>query len=174
MEFKRITRTDDPLYARAIALYHDSFPLHEQREALSQAQILNQNAYHFDAICDNGEFIGEILYWDIGGFFYIEHFCIEPAMRNRRYGQKILSALQTTPLILEIDPPVDEISIRRKRFYERSGFVENPYPHVQLPFHRGDVEHALVVMSAPRMLSEKEYAHFNEYLQDTVMKDVYH
>lgn len=126
MEFKRITRTDDPLYERAIALYHISFPAHEQREALSQAQILNQSAYHFDVICDNGEFIGEILYWDIGGCFYIEHFCIEPEMRNRRYGQKILSALQTTPLILEIDPPIDAISLRRKHFYERCGFVENP------------------------------------------------
>ena len=173
MEFKRITRTDDPLYERAIALYHISFPAHEQREALSQAQILNQNAYHFDAICDNGEFIGEILYWDIGGFFYIEHFCIEPAMRNRRYGQKILSALQTTPLILEIDPPVDAISLRRKHFYERCGFVENPYPHVHPPYHAGSAGHALVVMSAPRGLSDMEYAHFNEYLQDTVMKDVY-
>ena len=173
MEFKRITRTDDPLYERAIALYHISFPAHEQREALSQAQILNRSAYHFDAICDNGEFIGEILYWDIGGFFYIEHFCIEPAMRNRRYGQKILSALQTTPLILEIDPPIDEISIRRKRFYERSGFVENPYPHVQLPYHRGGAEHRLVIMSRPRTLSRSEYEGINEYLHNTVMKDVY-
>ena len=29
-------------------------------------------------------------------------------------------------MILEIDPPVDDISIRRRGFYERSGFVENP------------------------------------------------
>ena len=62
MEFKRITRTDDPLYARAIALYHDSFPLHEQREALSQSRILENDAYHFNVICDNGVFVGEILY----------------------------------------------------------------------------------------------------------------
>ena len=82
MEFKRITRTDDPLYARAIALYHDSFPLHEQREALSQSRILENDAYHFNVICDNGAFVGEILYWAIGDFFYIEHFCIDLAVRN--------------------------------------------------------------------------------------------
>lgn len=173
MEFKRITRTDDPLYARAIALYHDSFPLHEQREALSQSRILENDAYHFNVICDNGAFVGEILYWAIGDFFYIEHFCIDLAVRNKSYGQKTLSALQNTPLVLEIDPPVDAISLRRKHFYERCGFVENPYPHVHPPYHAGSAGHALVVMSAPRGLSEKEYAHFNEYLHNTVMKDVY-
>ena len=173
MEFKRITRTDDPLYARAIALYHDSFPLHEQREALSQSRILENDAYHFNVICDNGAFVGEILYWAIGDFFYIEHFCIDLAVRNKGYGQKTLSALQNTPLVLEIDPPIDEISIRRKRFYERSGFVENPYPHVQLPYHRGGAEHRLVIMSRPRTLSRNEYEGINEYLHNTVMKDVY-
>lgn len=173
MEFKRITRTDDPLYARAIALYHDSFPLHEQREALSQSRILENDAYHFNVICDNGAFVGEILYWAIGDFFYIEHFCIDLAVRNKGYGQKTLSALQNTPLVLEIDPPIDEISIRRKRFYERSGFVENPYPHVQLPYHRGGAEHRLVIMSRPRTLSRSEYEGINEYLHNTVMKDVY-
>lgn len=173
MEIKRITRIDDPLYARAIALYHDSFPLHEQREALSQSRILENDAYHFNVICDNGAFVGEILYWAIGDFFYIEHFCIDPAVRNKGYGQKILSALQNTPLVLEIDPPIDEISIRRKRFYERSGFVENPYPHVQLPYHRGGAEHRLVIMSRPRTLSRSEYEGINEYLHNTVMKDVY-
>lgn len=65
------------------------------------------------------KFIGEILYWDIGGVYYIEHFCVLPAMRNKHYGQRILNAYQHIPLILEIDPPIDEVSIRRKRFYER-------------------------------------------------------
>lgn len=173
MEFKRITRTDDPLYARAIALYHDSFPLHEQREALSQSRILENDAYHFNVICDNGAFVGEILYWAIGDFFYIEHFCIDLAVRNKGYGQKTLSALQNTPLVLEIDPPIDAISLRRKHFYERCGFVENPYPHVQLPYHRGGAEHRLVIMSRPRTLSRSEYEGINEYLHNTVMKDVY-
>ena len=103
MEIRRITQTSDPLYEQAMALYTISFPFHEQRQALSQSQILQQDAYHFDVICDNGEFVGEILYWDIGNALYIEHFCVSPAMRNRHYGQRILSAYQSTPLILEID-----------------------------------------------------------------------
>ena len=35
----------------------------------------------------------------------------------------------------EIDPPTGDISRRRKGFYERGGFVENPYPHIRPPYH---------------------------------------
>ena len=173
MEIHRITQTSDPLYPKALQLYGISFSLHEQREKASQTEILENPAYHLDVICDNGEFVGEILYWDIGGAFYIEHFCVLPAMRNRHYGQKILNAYQSVPLILEIDPPVDEISIRRKGFYERCGFVENPYAHVHPPYHHGNTGHELVIMSSPEKLKPNEYDRFYRYLQSTVMKNVY-
>ena len=173
MNIERITSTTHPLYQKAMKLYSISFPAHEQREIRSQNQILTQDAYHFDIVCDRGEFIGEILYWEVAGFFYIEHFCVLPAMRNKHYGQKILNAYQQTPLILEIDPPVDEISIRRKGFYERCGFVENPYRHIHPPYHADHRGHELVIMSLPRMLEADEYACFNHYLQGTVMRDVY-
>ena len=173
MEFHRITQPDDPLYQKAIDLYKISFPSHEQREKTSQLQILQQDAYHFDIICDNGEFVGEILYWEVAGFLYIEHFCILPAMRNKHYGQKILNAYHSTPLILEIDPPVDEISIRRKGFYERCGFVENLYRHIHPPYHTENHGHELIIMSSPKMLEANEYACFNHFLREIVMKDAY-
>lgn len=173
MEIRRITQTSDPLYEQAMALYTISFPFHEQRQALSQSQILQQDAYHFDVICDNGEFVGEILYWDIGNALYIEHFCVSPAMRNRHYGQRILSAYQSTPLILEIDPPEEELSMRRKGFYERCGFTENPYAHVHPPYHPGNPGHRLVVMSSPEKLTADAYERFYRFLLDTVMKHAY-
>ena len=173
MNIERITGVTHPLYQKAMELYNLSFPPHEQRETHSQNQILMQDAYHFDIICDEGEFVVEILYWEIAGFFYIEHFCVLPAMRNKHYGQRILNAYQVTPLILEIDPPVDEISIRRKRFYERCGFVENSFRHIHPPYHAENQGHELVIMSSPIMLEADEYESFNRYLRDVVMKDVY-
>ena len=173
LNITRITQTDHPLYPEAMALYGISFPAHEQREAPSQARILGQSSYHFDAVCDDGQFVGEVLYWDIGGAYYIEHFCVLPSLRNKRYGQKILAMLQPTPLILEIDPPIDELSIRRKGFYERCGFVENPYLHVHPAYHRGNAGHKLVVMSSPEVLTPESYEHFRQQLEDVVMKDVY-
>ena len=62
--------------------------------------------------------------------------------------------------------------MRRKAFYERCGFVENPYPHIHPAYHRDHAGHELVVMSFPKMLKAEEYEHFHRYLQDIVMKDV--
>lgn len=138
MVFERITTPKHPFYADAVDLYQISFPLHEQREHASQIEILTNPEYHFDVVRDGDTFVGEVLYWNIGNARYIEHFCVLPAMRNKHYGQKILAALQNTPLILEIDPPVDEISIRRKGFYERCGFVANSYVHIHPAYHRGN------------------------------------
>ena len=103
----------------------------------------------------------------------MEHLCVAPAMRNRRYGQRILEALRDKPLILEIDPPVDNISRRRRSFYERCGFVENPYPHIHPPYHKGSAGHELVVMSYPKALAPDKYEAFREALESTVMARVY-
>ena len=173
MNIERITNTEHPLYQKAMELYRISFPSHEQRESNSQVQILSQEAYHLDVVCNEGKFIGEVLYWEVAEFLYIEHFCILPSMRNKHYGQKVLKAMQKKSLILEIDPPLDEMAVRRKGFYERCGFVENPYRHVHPPYHAENHGHNLVIMSFPRMLTADEYKHFNHYLQDTVMKSVY-
>lgn len=171
MNLKRITSPVHPAYKRALELYQISFPFHEQREVFSQAAILNNDDYHFDLIYDEDVFVGLILYWETLDFIYVEHFCILPEMRNKQYGQKGLLLLQEKQktIILEIDPPIDEISIRRKGFYERCGFAENPYYHIHPPYHRGNKGHELVVMSNPAAITQSEYDAFREYLQDTIM-----
>ena len=124
---------------------------------------------------DGEPFVGLVLYWETPDFLYVEHFCILPELRNRHYGQRILAALgkRSKTIILEIDPPTDEISVRRKGFYERCGFVENPYLHVHPPYHRGNHGHELVVMSCPERLTPEEYAAFSGYLSGEVMRDAF-
>lgn len=175
MNFERLTSPSHPLYNRALGLYQISFPLHEQREAASQTSILQDEAYHFELVYDAGTFVGIVLYWEDSDFIYIEHFCILPEMRNRQYGQRVLSLLQTKQktLILEIDPPIDAISTRRKEFYERCGFVRNTYPHVHPPYHKGNKGHELVIMSSPKPISQAEYDAFSVYLKDRVMYNVF-
>ena len=175
MTFERITDSSHPMYNQALELYQISFPFHEQREAFSQEKILNDDAYHFDLIYDADIFVGLVLYWESIDYIYIEHFCILPAMRNRQYGQRVLSLLKGKQkvLILEIDPPLDAISIRRKGFYERCGFVENPYPHIHPPYHRGNNGHDLVIMSCPMPISPAEHTSFNTYLQSKIMNHAF-
>ncbi len=173
MIFDRITDTSHCMFTTAMKLYRTSFPEHEQREALSQTNILNNPAYHFNLVYDKNCFVGLVLYWETVHFIYVEHFCILPELRNHRYGQKILDDLknQEKTIILEIDPPVDEISIRRKGFYERCGFMENSYSHIHPPYHLKNHGHNLMVMSCPRQITPEEYHSFNEFLHQQVMND---
>lgn len=175
MRFERITDSRQEMYGKALELYGGSFPVHEQREAASQREILRDEAYFFDLIYDEESFVGLILFWETETFIYVEHFCILPEMRNRNYGKRALELLGRSgkTVILEIDPPVDELSKRRKGFYERCGFRENAYPHIHPPYHRGNAGHPLVVMTCPRAVTEGEYREFRQYLEHHIMENVY-
>lgn len=175
LELIRVTSPEHPMYGPALDLYRMSFPLHEQREPRSQARILSSEAYCFGLICEASRFVGLALFWDSGPFLYLEHLCIVPELRNRGYGERLLALLaeRRKRIILEIDPPVDELSVRRKGFYERCGFTANPFRHRHHPYHRDDAGHVLVVMSAPEPLTAEEYAAFDRYLRDEVMRDAF-
>lgn len=99
----------------------------------------------------------------------------EHELRGRKYGQRALEKLNEKgkTVILEIDPPVDEISIRRKGFYERCGFRANPYEHVHPAYHRACEGHRLVVMSCPGQLTGEQYDAFAAYLGGVVMKGAF-
>lgn len=172
MRFERLTDTADEMYPKAMELYGVSFPFHEQREGDSQAGIMGHKEYQFNLIYDGDEFAGLMLCWETARFIYVEHFCILPALRNRRYGQRALELLKERgqPIILEIDPPVDQVSVRRKGFYKRLGFRSNGCRHCHPAYHRGYAGHDLVVMSCPEPLSKEEYNEFNRYLKAVVME----
>lgn len=173
MEFRRLITSDHNMYKEAMGLYKSSFPDHEQRESYLQTRIMGNGEYHFNLIYDNNIWIGMILWWETADFIYVEHFCIVPEMRSKRYGQRALALLKKEgkKIILEIDPPVDDISVHRKAFYERSGYQANEFAHVHSPYKRGLKGHSLVVMSSPELLTEAEYNTFNNYLRTVVMQN---
>lgn len=171
MKFIRLLSKDDKMFNDAIMLYRKSFPYHEQREIESQKEILSDKEYNFDLIYDNDNFVGIILYWETLNYIYIEHFCIEPNMRNKKYGENALELLKkkNKTMILEIDQPIDEISIRRKLFYTRVGYKENTFNHIHPPYSKFNKGHSLLVMSYPDFLTQVEYNNFNSYLKNRVM-----
>lgn len=169
----RLTSYEDAMYTQAMELYRNSFPGHEQRKDASQKVALGAAEYHFDLIYDGNVFVGMLLYWETKDFLYVEHFLVKPELRGKSYGQKALEELgkKRKRVILEIDPPTDEISIRRKGFYERAGYLENSFRHVHPPYHAENQGHPLVVMSCPDLLTRTEYESFYDYLKNTVMTD---
>ena len=173
--FSRIQSESNPFYSVAFARCADSFPIHEQRLRESQQQILTHPQYHCCAVLENGSFCGILFYWEIGKISYIEHFAVSFDQRGKGIGSQILKTfLKEHPLtVLEIDPPCDSVSIRRKGFYERLRFAENLQEHFHPSYRPGVSPHALRVMSFPRTISKEEYEVFFTYLKDTVMNKAY-
>ena len=173
MERHRITTPRDPDFAPLFRLYQSAFPLHEQRTRAAQEGVLSHPDYFCWALRERGAFAGLLLVWEGPGFRYVEHFAVAPELRGGGLGARALAWLtgQGAPVILEIDPPVDEISVGRRGFYLRCGFSENPFPHVHPPYRAGFRGHPLVVLSAPGPLSRGQYDRFAAYLAGTVMSD---
>ena len=85
-------------------------------------------------------------------------------------GSKALSAFcQGRRVILEIDPPVDDISIRRQHFYERLGFITNPYEYIHPSFRRPSNPHQLILMSYPTALTYEEARDFADFIRERVL-----
>lgn len=175
MEIIRLQNENHPLMERARMLYAQSFPAHEQRQYPSQRSIMGHAQYHYGLVMEGGALAGLMLFWETDAFIYVEHFCMLPELRGKGLGSRALALLgqRGKTVILEIDPPVDAVSVRRRQFYERAGFVSNPYAHVHPPYHREHTGHALVVMSSPAALTQAQYDAFAQYLMQTVMKDVF-
>ena len=171
MDLVRINTVAHADFKEAMDLYSVSFPVYEQRRLEEQEQVMPEAGYHFNLLYEDEKFIGLLLFWQHDEFIYVEHFCTLPKLRGQGYGQRILSELAKLgkTIILEIDPPNDELSLRRQRFYERAGYVANEFGHVHPPYRAEYAGHALFVMSYPQPLSLAAYHSFNEYLRYKVM-----
>jgi len=166
MKLERLTSENTDTFEQAYGLYKYSFPVEERRDDSEQRRVLKNEAYHFDLIMENDDFIGIMLYWEINNLIYLEHFAIRPEMRDNGYGTKALNLLKTfdKKVLLEIEPPVDDVTQRRYDFYKRNGFVMNTYHHIQAKYHLGDADLELKILSYPDELSNDEYFAFYEYM----------
>lgn len=127
----------------AAELYEKAFPFCERRSAAHHISKVAAETDFFatELSTDAGQFVGILYYWywPQHSLLFVEHLAIAEHLRGRGYGHEALRLLQLPEIcvILEIEPVADEQTARRLAFYESAGFVRLPYPHVQLPYHRG-------------------------------------
>ena len=171
MEWIRHTSWDGRM-ERVMALYHTSFPINEQRTDADHKAALEDERFYCLSAWEGEDFLGLLFCWKMKELFYVEHFAVNTQMRGSGIGSRLLADFcKDKPLVLlEIDPPQDEISQRRLRFYERLGFVQNPYPHRHPPYRRGFEAHPLRVMTWPRATSRQEYDGFFDELRNSAMQ----
>ncbi len=173
IELKRIQNSNTDEFERCFSIYQNSFPIFEQRTRHDQIEALKNREYHFEVIQnDMKETLGLLLTWQTDAFVYVEHLAVLESARGGSIGTRALELLlnkTAVPIILEIDPPIDEISIRRKGFYERLGFALTEHKHIHPSYKKNTHPHELKILSLPK-IDQAQYEAFYTYMLQTVMR----
>ena len=161
---------NDKFYTQAYALYRASFPYLERRDKDGHNWVMAKKDYNFGVILDGNEFWGIMLYFETEQFVYLEHFAVLENKRGNGIGSTALNLLKQKgkTVILEIEEPIDDLTIRRLNFYKRNGFILTNHYHIQAKYHKGDKDLPLKILSYPTAISKSEYISFNDYLKSEV------
>lgn len=146
----RISSARHPLAAAWWQLYESAFPASERRDAAQHAAALRHPAFHCLHLADDRGMVGLLGYWLWDSLCYVEHFAVVPERRGQGLGHRVLAQIPQ-PVILEIEPVVDETTSRRLAFYKSCGYQQLPQPHVQLAYQAEQPNVPLVLLSCPAL-----------------------
>lgn len=174
MEILAIKSASDPQFEKFWEVYEYSFPKHEKRTRENQIKVIENGSCDVDAFLVDGEFVGFLIYWEFSTFIYAEHFALAKEVRSKGYGSEILSTFiklhSDKIVVLDIDPIVNEITERRRNFYLRLGFKQNPYYHIHPSYESVDGEKfELILMTHSRELTAEEFAQFKDALYNKII-----
>lgn len=159
---------DSHYYAPARELYLSAFPEEERRDA--ENMLPPNPAFRPGVLTRQGEFLGILFYWEGEDFLYLEHFAVSPRLRNSGLGAEALALLKGfgKKIVLEIEMPEDDLTRRRKGFYERNGLLENLWKHIQPKYRPGDGDLPLLLLSYPETLTRPQWQSFEVFLGENV------
>lgn len=170
--FHPIRTSDVTEYAFMESLLKATFPPEEYRDLKELRSYTDQNQlFKNHLIYDDNKVVGFITYWQFDQFYYVEHFAIDPQLRNGGYGEKVLKHLQTElhqPIVLEVEHPTDELSTRRIKFYERNGFVLWTADYEQPPYKKGYSALPMYLMVYGSLNEQTHYQAIKQALYRTV------
>lgn len=143
-------RPDTGFAEKACRLYESAFPECERRPTEAWLALMkNEPAFHAMAIGSECLFVGFLTYWQMSGYVYVEHFAIVPEARGGGIGEHMMVQFlqKHSRLVLEAEPPTDEMVQRRIGFYRRCGLEMSERPYEQPPYHPEAPFVPLVLMS---------------------------
>ena len=126
--------TEEPRYTMH-AIIDDNYAAELQansQKPKANSQVPTANSQGLKA--NSQKLLGLLTTWHFETFVYIEHFAIAPALRSQGYGTEALKTFiskQEKPIILEAEPPTDDITRRRIGFYQRNGLTMYDFPYIQ-------------------------------------------
>ncbi len=172
IRLQRITQTQGSSYEYIEKLIVESFPVEEYRKLDELRDYTRtKSIFYNNLIIDGQDPVGMISYWAFDRFYYIEHFAVDPKQRNGGYGKQVISHLKKLfdrPIVLEVEPPVLEISERRIGFYKRQGFTLWDTPYQQPPYRPGGTFLPMQLMVYGILSRNKDYHEVKTCLYNNV------
>ena len=150
----KIIKADSEDFDLIYSEMEKSFIREEIRDYDSALEALNDEKYSIYHVADGDTRVGFMTVWELSGFAFLEHFVTYEKFRNKGYGHKALALLKEKfkCIMLEAEPPREDIQKRRISFYERNGFQKNDFPYIQPPYRASDTGVRLILMSYPTPL----------------------
>ena len=155
------------------ALMREAFPKNEYRNYERQKALI-ENPYYkiIPYFGSDKNLIAFAAIWDFQSFKFVEHIAVGKQCRGMGIGSKIMQDIienANSEVILEIEPPNNETSIKRLHFYEKLGFKLNDYEYFQPPLNENDKPIPLKIMSYSQKISEQKFEEF----KNTIYSNVY-
>lgn len=149
-------------------LYEASFPEDERRDELSQRLLLQNPRYRLIPYYKDDHMLAFLSLWNLDAFVFVEHFAVKESFRGNGYGSKIIDDIKKQfgkIIVLEVEPPVDVITRRRIKFYERLGFYLNDCDYIQPAYSKQQKALRMRLMSYPVPIPKDRVSN--------VVKDIY-
>lgn len=151
--YRTLSHTDMSL-SQVEQLYESAFPADERRDFSDFVALLATDNTPFAVI---GAFDGDTLlaflsYWQLDcKVVYGEHFAVIPQMRGQGLGRTMLTHFLdnvSSDMVLEVEPPIEPIAVRRVKFYETLGFkFHGDFSYTQPPYGPGKSELPMKLMT---------------------------
>jgi ribosomal protein S18 acetylase RimI-like enzyme len=150
-----------------------SFPWNERKTKEEYFKQLDEKLFEIELFPDNSNNItGFIAWWQLEKYIFIEHFAVASIYRNKGLGKKYFFDFINSanyPVVLEVEPPTDEISKRRIIFYEQLGFTLYSYPYYQPSYHNNNESVEMFLMTNCRGFNRNDF----DLLRRDIYKNVY-
>lgn len=164
-------------FAFAKMLYETAFPPEERRDVAAWFELQKNNpefrveVMRRNAGDETDTPVALLCYWQFPHFCYVEHLAVDERCRRQHLGTEVLLRVSRlgSPIVLEVEPEVDEATRNRLLFYRSAGYDEPYKDYLQPPYSSEKPAVPLWLLSnRPSWL----WSHV-EKVKDTLYKKVY-
>ena len=158
-KYDYLHKPDAELLNEMLTLLFESFPVNECRPLDTLLSMLSWDTFSIYIEREQGHVAALMFSHDVGGMRFIENFCVSPILRNSGRGGHMLDefiAMDETPVVLEVEPPEDDMTRRRVGFYMRHGLVLDERRYIMPPLGAGLEPLRLYLMSSKPLGSDFE------------------